>query len=132
MKYLLDTHTFLWTVFEPEKIGVKAKALITNREHAILVSLVSFWEISLKYSLDKLHLENVSPAEFPAIAKTMDLEILGIDAEDVPTFHELPLVGHRDPFDRLIVPQAIRRKIPVVTKDEDFKLYRPHGLRIVW
>ena len=42
MKYLLDTHTFLWTVFEPEKIGVKAKALITNREHAILVSLVSF------------------------------------------------------------------------------------------
>jgi len=70
MKYLLDTHTFLWTVFEPEKIGVKAKALITNREHAILVSLVSFWEISLKYSLGKLHLENVSPAEFPAIAKT--------------------------------------------------------------
>ena len=62
MKYLLDTHTFLWTVFEPEKIGVKAKALITNREHAILVSLVSFWEISLKYSLGKLRLENVSPA----------------------------------------------------------------------
>lgn len=132
MKYLLDTHTFLWTVFEPEKIGVKAKALITNREHTILVSLVSFWEISLKYSLGKLQLENVSPAEFPAIAKTMDLEILGIDAEDVSTFHELPLIGHRDPFDRLIIRQAIRRKIPVITKDEDFKLYKPHGLRIVW
>lgn len=132
MKYLLDTHTFLWTVFEPDKIGVKARALITNRAHAILVSLVSFWEISLKYSLGKLLLENVSPAEFPAIAKTMDLEILGIDAEDVSTFHELPLVGHRDPFDRLIIRQAIRRKIPIVTKDEDFKLYKPHGLRIVW
>jgi PIN domain nuclease of toxin-antitoxin system len=132
MRYLLDTYTFLWTVFEPEKIGVKAKALITNPKHAILVSLVSFWEISLKYSLGKLHLENVSPAEFPAIAKTMDMEILEIDAVDVSTFHELPRVGHRDPFDRLIIRQAIRRKIPVVTKDEDFKLYKPHGLRIVW
>jgi len=132
MRYLLDTHTFLWTVFEPEKISVKAKALITNPEHAILVSLVSFWEISLKYSLGKLRLENVSPAEFPAIAKTMDMEILDIVAEDVSTFHELPRVGHRDPFDRLIIRQAIRRKIPVVTKDADFKLYKSHGLRIVW
>ena len=132
MKYLLDTHTFLWTVFEPAKISVNAKALIINRGHAILVSIVSFWEISLKYSLGKLQLENVSPAEFPAIAKKMDLEILGIDAEDVSTFHELPRVSHRDPFDRLIIRQAIRRKIPIVTKDEDFKLYKPHGLRIVW
>ncbi len=132
MRYLLDTHTFLWSVFEPEKISLKAKVLITNPEHAILVSLVSFWEISLKYSLGKLHLENVSPAEFPAIAKTMDMEILEIDPEDVSTFHELPRVGHRDPFDRLIIRQAIRRKIPVVTKDEEFKLYKPHGLRILW
>lgn len=132
MKYLLDTHTFLWTVFEPEKLGIKAKALITDRKHRILVSLVSFWEISLKYSLGKLCLENVSPAEFPAIAKTMDLEILGIDAEDVSTFHQLPQVGHRDPFDRLVIRQAIRRKIPVITLDDEFKLYKPHGLRIVW
>jgi PIN domain nuclease of toxin-antitoxin system len=132
MDYLLDTHTFLWTVFEPEKLGIKAKALISNRRHSILVSLASFWEISLKYSLGKLYLENASPKEFPAIAKTMELEILGIDAGDVSTFHELPHVGHRDPFDRLIIRQAIRRKIPIITKDDDFKLYKPHGLRIVW
>ena len=77
-------------------------------------------------------MQNVSPTEFPAIAQTMDLEILGIDADDVSTFHELPRVGYHDPFDRLIIRQAIRRKIPVVTKDKDFKLYKPHGLSIVW
>ena len=132
MKYLLDTHTFLWTVFEPERIGVKAKAAITDPENAILISLISFWEISLKYSLGKLRLKNVSPAEFPAIAKKMDLQILEIDADDVATFHELPRLGHRDPFDRLLIRQAIRRKIPILTKDSEFKLYKPHGLRILW
>lgn len=132
MNYLLDTRTFLWTIFDPGKIGVKAKVLITDPGHTILVSLISFWEISLKYSLGKLRLENVSPAELPDIAKKMDLEILGIEAEDVSTYHELPRIGHRDPFDRLIIRQAIRRKIPVVTKDEDFRLYKPYGLRIVW
>lgn len=132
MKYLLDTHTFLWTVFEPEKISAKVKALITNPENAVYVSLVSFWEISLKYSLGKLHLENISPGEFPDIARTMDLEIMEIDAHDVATFHELPRIGHRDPFDRLIIRQAIRRKTPIVTKDNEFKLYKPYGLRIVW
>ncbi len=132
MKYLLDTHTFLWTVFEPEKISIKAKTLITNPEKAIFVSIVSFWEISLKHSLGKLRLENVSPSEFPDIAKTMDMGILEIDANDVSTFHELPRIGHRDPFDRLIIWQAIRRKMPIVTKDNEFKLYKPHGLDILW
>lgn len=132
MKYLLDTHTLLWTVFEPEKINVKAKALITSPSNAIFVSLVSFWEISLKYSLGKLHLKNISPAEFPDVVKKMDIEILDIDVDDVSTFHELPKIGHRDPFDRLIIWQAIRRKMSIMTKDNEFKLYKPHGLRIVW
>ncbi len=132
MKYLLDTHTFLWTVFEPEKIGARAKAIITDPDNVIFVSLISFWEISLKYSLGKLQLKDITPAEFPAIAKEMELQILEIDAEDVATFHELPRMGHRDPFDRLIIRQAIRRKIPIITKDSEFKLYKPHGLRILW
>jgi PIN domain nuclease of toxin-antitoxin system len=132
MKYLLDTHTLLWTVFEPEKISDKAKALITNSSNAIFVSLVSFWEISLKYSLGKLQLENISPAEFPDIVKKMAIEILAIDEDDVSTFHRLPKIGHRDPFDRLIIWQAIRRKMPIMTKDNEFKLYKPHGLRIMW
>ena len=132
MNYLLDTHSFLWTIFEPGKLGVKARSLITDPGHTILVSLISLWEISLKYSLNKLRLENVSPAELPEIAKKMDLEILGIEVEDVSAYHDLPRLGHSDPFDRLVIRQAIRRKIPVVTKDEDFRLYKPHGLRIVW
>lgn len=69
MTYLLDSHAFVWSIIDPSKLSSKARLTIEDNEQSILVSVVSFWELSLKYALGKLHLQGVLPEEFPALAK---------------------------------------------------------------
>jgi|GEM_PF-3362221 len=68
MSFLLDTHTLLWSLFDPERLGKKAAVSIRNPDMAVLVSVVSFWEISLKYSIGRLDLGNVTPDNFPHLS----------------------------------------------------------------
>ena len=103
MNYLLDTHAFLWTVFESRKLSNRAKELILNPENSIYVSLITFWEISLKYSLGKLELENISPEELPAVSREAGFATLPLSEKEVSSFHNLPRSSHKDPFDRLII-----------------------------
>ncbi len=63
MKYLLDTHTLLWVLFEDEKLSKTAQEIIRSPENEIYVSLITYWEIALKYSIGKLELENITPEE---------------------------------------------------------------------
>ena len=72
MNYLLDTHTFLWTLFEPKKLSKSVSQVILSQENDIAVSVVAFWEISLKYSIGKLELYNVVPEEIPEVVYSGD------------------------------------------------------------
>ncbi len=132
MIYLLDTHTLLWTLFEDEKLSAKARDAISNAENEIYVSVISYWEISLKYALGKLELEGITPDELPEKAKEIDIETMDLSEEDVITFYKLPRLKHRDPFDRLIIWQAIRRDIPLISKDKNMEDYQPFGLVALW
>jgi PIN domain nuclease of toxin-antitoxin system len=66
-KYLLDTHSFLWILFDDEKLSEKAKRVVRNEENEIYISIITYWEISLKYSLGRLELEGIRPDELPDI-----------------------------------------------------------------
>ena len=132
MKYILDTHTLLWVLFEDEQLSEKAKVAIKKPENEILVSIVSYWEISLKYALDKLELQGIVPEELPKKSKEINIETLEISEEEASSFYHLPRQKHKDPFDRLIIWQAINRKMPLISKDKPIKEYQKFGLEILW
>ena len=132
MNILLDTHVFLWSLFTPDKLSKAVIREIKSPNNDVAVSVVTFWEISLKYALGKLELTGVKPEELPDFAAQMNLEILLITAAEASTFHKLPRLSHKDPFDRIIIWQAIQRKMSLVSKDRDLKAYRKFGLRTFW
>ena len=132
MNLLLDTHVFLWSLFTPDKLSKRVIREVKSPSNDVAVSVVTFWEISLKYALGKLELIGVKPEELPRFADQMDLEILQIAAAEASSFHRLPRISHKDPFDRVIIWQAIQRKMTLISKDRDFKSYRDFGLRTLW
>ena len=132
MNLLLDTHVFLWSLFTPGKLSKAVVREIKSPENDVAVSVVTFWEISLKYALGKLELTGIEPEELPDFAVQMNLEILPITAAEASSFHKLPKLSHKDPFDRIIIWQAIQRKMTLVSKDREFKEYFDVGLRTFW
>jgi PIN domain nuclease of toxin-antitoxin system len=132
MNFLIDTHTFLWSVMDPDRLGTKARDILQEMDQRIFVSVISFWEISLKVALGKLSLINILPEQLPETANQMDFETLLLSASEAATFYKLPKIGHKDPFDRLIIWQAIHNKMPLISKDKSFKDYKVSGLKLIW
>ena len=133
MMYLLDTHTFIWAVLETNNLSKNALSLVTNAGNKIYVSAVSFWEISLKTSLKKFSFENVDIKDFPKYARDMDFNIMNIQENETITFHELPLKEkHKDPFDRMLIWQAITKNMTLISKDGLFQQYTKDGLKLAW
>ncbi len=132
MKYLLDTHTLLWVLFKDEELSENARTSIQNSENEIFVSVITFWEISLKYGIGKLELENITPEEIPYKSKEINIQTLDLTENEASTFFKLPRIKHKDPFDRLIIWQAINRNITLISKDKAMKEYENFGLRILW
>ena len=131
MNYLLDTHSFLWALMDPDKLSDRSTQILANNANEILLSVISFWEVSLKFSLGKLDLKGITPAEMPQAAREMRLTILPVESEDAATYHTLHKTTHKDPFDRMIVWQCIRRQLPLISSDGLLDLYKPQGLILV-
>jgi PIN domain nuclease of toxin-antitoxin system len=132
MNCLLDTHAFLWAVFAPNKLSARARKEIRSTENRICLSTVSFWEISLKYAMGKIELENCRPDDMPAIAEQMQIETIQPTAQETASFHRLPKFKHKDPFDRMIIWQAIQQPLVLISKDGDFPEYKKFGLKMIW
>jgi len=132
MKLLLDTHSFLWSLFAPDKLSKRARSAILDPENEVLVSVVTFWEISLKYALGKIEIKGLSPEDLPAAAKEAFFEIIPLDPPEAAGFHTLPRLSHKDPFDRLIIWQAIQRGLLLISADRHFIEYQEYGLKLLW
>ena len=100
-KVLIDSHVLIWLLYEPEKITAKAKELIQTAD-VVYVSAVSLWELTLKFSKDKLA---YPPAEFIAGAQALNLERLPLRDEHILTMLGIQL-AHKDPFDALLAAQS--------------------------
>jgi len=133
MIYLLDTHTFIWATLKTNNLGKNGKEIIINKNNEICVSTVSFWEISLKIKLKKFSFGNINIKDFPKYARDMDFTIIDMQENETITFHELPLKeNHKDPFDRMLIWQAITKDMTMISKDELFGQYKKDGLKLIW
>lgn len=132
MNYLADTHVFLWTVFSPKKISKRVRSIANDLKVTKYISIITFWEISLKFSTGRIDLGRILPDNLPGIAKDTGFEILNLDTDTVVSFYKLPKLKNKDPFDRMLAWQAISNGYILLTKDASFQSYNKHGLKTVW
>ena len=132
MNCLLDTHTFLWTISHSENLSKKAAETIKNPKNEIFVSAVSFWEISIKTRIKKINLDTIEPEELLQLAEKMEFQLISLTAEEAITYHKLKESSHNDPFDRMLIWQSISRNMSLISKDQEFNKFIPHGLKLIW
>ena len=133
MKLLLDTHALLWSIIEPDMLSAAARTTIADPSSQVLISAVSFWEISIKTALGKLRLEGVTPEQLVDAAQQQGFDLLPLDPRLAASFSRLPVdPQHRDPFDRMLLWQAISLGYTLVSRDRKI-ITSPHaGLRVLW
>jgi PIN domain nuclease of toxin-antitoxin system len=112
MKLLLDTHIFLWALSEPNRLSQKQVIAMEDPTNTVYVSSISITEIAIKASLGKLELV-FDPLD---AAERSGFEMLDFSAKDALILKDLPF-HHRDPFDRMLITQAISRKLMIATQD---------------
>src|SRR5881394_53712 len=122
MKLLLDTHAFLWFIMGSANLSVNARALIEYTSNERFLSVASLWEIAIKTSLGKLTLSAPFDKLIPAQLDLNGIDLLNIQVDHLSTLATLPF-HHRDPFDRLVIAQAIVEKLTVISLDGGFDLY---------
>ncbi|MDR2796353.1 MAG: type II toxin-antitoxin system VapC family toxin [Spirochaetaceae bacterium] len=133
MIYLLDTHAFIWAALETARLSRNVKEIISDRNNEIFVSTVTFWEITLKASIKKLTFDKIDIKDFPKYAREMGFTIIDMKETETITFHELPLKeDHKDPFDRMLIWQAITYDMVLISKDNLLKQYAENGLKLLW
>jgi PIN domain nuclease of toxin-antitoxin system len=121
MAFLLDTHAFLWFVSGDKKIPKSVKDIISNINESCYLSAASLWEITIKLQIGKLKL-GVPLNELFEFVTRNQIEVIPINFEHLITLAELPK-NHTDPFDRIIISQAIVENLEIITKDKEFKKY---------
>jgi PIN domain nuclease of toxin-antitoxin system len=128
MRILLDTHTVLWWAGDIERLSTKARTILSDVQSDIFMSVVTVWEIAIKYHLGRLRMP-ISPEQFIAhLTAELQLTILPIEASHTFTAASLPF-HHRDPFDRLLVSHAMYHNIPILTSDSVLPRY---PIQVIW
>ena len=121
MKLLLDTHTFLWFIDDSPLLSAKGKTLL-EADNELLLSIGSLWEIAIKLCLGKLTVAMPTEALMTRQLTSNDIDVLSITVPHLVTVSTLPL-HHCDPFDRLIIAQAMAEQLPIVSADPAFDAY---------
>ena len=128
MRVLVDTHTFLWALLKDHRLSATAKQVLTSKEHELYFSLVSLWEIAVKMKIGKLNTVGSSVTYIRDEMAEYGMELLPIRYEHILQLEQLPL-HHSEPFDRLLIAQAIAESLPILTHDEKFPLY---PVKLIW
>jgi PIN domain nuclease of toxin-antitoxin system len=131
MSYLLDTHYILWAITDSKKISKRISDLIIDPDLKIFVSTISFLEISLKSALGKIKMSGIRPEDIPALCTKIGFDIIGLTADDSSSYHNLNASHHKDPFDRMLIWQAICNNYTLISADEQIGKYRSEGLSIL-
>nr|WP_295923428.1 type II toxin-antitoxin system VapC family toxin [uncultured Dyadobacter sp.] len=132
MRYLLDTHTLIWTFFETSRLSPTVTDIISNKRNAIYVSSIVFWEICIKVGCGKLKLGDKDPEMLPGICIEYGFELMALTASDTGSLHQLSGSHHKDPFDRMLIWQAICNDMTLVTDDRYILKYASAGLKTIW
>ena len=121
MNYILDTHTVIWFLSGDDKLSKKSKEIIENQENLKLVSIATIWEIAIKISHGKFKFDK-GFKQFLDLIENNGFEIVPLTLDHALIVSTLDFI-HRDPFDRLIISQALTDDLTIITKDEYIEKY---------
>ena len=127
MRLLLDTHLLLWAAGKPGRLSAKARGLVNDAGNELMFSAASLWEIVIKRGLGRDDFQ-VDPRLFRRGLLDNGYSELPVGSEHAVAIEGLPLL-HKDPFDRMLIAQAITESLPILTNDEKFSLY---PAKIIW
>lgn len=123
MTVLLDTNVLLWVLSDDPRLTDSAQRIFLTQENRLLFSIASLWEIFIKLRLGKLTLDTGDPRAFIAAQlQENSVSLLGVTMEHAAGTLDLPMI-HKDPFDRLIIAQALHERVPVLSSDSVFAEY---------
>ncbi len=128
MNLLLDTHIALWAITDSPKLSQKARELIESPKTTIWISVASFWEIAIKYSLGRGDMP-ISSQQAMSYFRESGYRFLAVEAEHAVAVEELP-THHQDPFDRILVAQALVEPMRLMTHDSLVALYSDTIIKI--
>ncbi|WLT40715.1 type II toxin-antitoxin system VapC family toxin (plasmid) [Synechocystis sp. B12] len=124
---LLDTHTFLWFILDDPQLSPQGDRIISDRANTIAISPASYWEIAIKISIGKYSLPESYDTFIEREIATNDFCILPILPKHTSALINLPF-HHKDPFDRLLIAQAITENIPIISNDSILDKYSVHRI----
>lgn len=130
MKILLDTHIFLWYIAGDENLTEKLKKIITDTQNEVYISVISIWECVIKQQIGKLDFPYEAGKYLSEKRELHKLESLSITENTILHLHKLPLL-HKDPFDRLLICQAIENEYTLITIDSFITQYQVEKLQIL-
>lgn len=128
MNFLLDTHVFIWEVLEPNKLSQTVVNLIKNKNNKLFLSIVSIWEMQIKIGINKLYFDESLSTVIVKQKEINDLEILPINLNHIWQLAQLES-HHKDPFDRMLIAQAIIESFSILSIDNIFQKY---PVNIIW
>ena len=128
MRFLVDTHAFLWAVLSPEKLTERVRSVFTDREAELLVSIATPWEMAIKAGIGELENGAEILDDFENRVTASGYRILETSIQRTIRSGYLPR-HHKDPFDKLLIAQALDLNVPILSRDEIFDLY---GVQRVW
>jgi PIN domain nuclease of toxin-antitoxin system len=128
MKYLLDTAVWLWSLQSPELIADEGRQILERGEEEIYLSAVTSWEISIKMRVGKLNFAGPPAHDVPRFMAKQNLRPLSIAHSHAAKVYDLP-AHHKDPFDRMLIAQALIEDMVILTSDRSFRKYHA---KLVW
>jgi PIN domain nuclease of toxin-antitoxin system len=128
MRFLLDTHCFLWNFLEPHKLSALAQEIIDDGDNEIYLSAVSAWEIAIKFGVGKLSLPATPDVYVPSRMAHADISALPVTQISALRVHTLPPI-HKDPFDRLLIAQAQTESLTILSDDH---LFTHYSVAVMW
>lgn len=128
MKALLDTHTLLWLVDNPEKLPTRVITICEDGQNELFISIASFWELAIKMSLGKIELDANALARLKTWCDDNAVQLLPISINHCQQVQTLPF-HHRDPFDRLLIAQARCDELVLLSADGHFADY---SVDVIW
>ena len=129
MRFLLDTHTFLWWTLEPEKLPPKVMDIMGDPGHTVVFSVVSAWEALIKAGIGKLVLQESLESIIRRELARNSWDVLPVNLAHTLKLAELPLL-HKDPFDRLLIAQSFVEGLTILGRDPVFSAYA--GVHVFW
>ncbi len=128
MRFLLDTHVVVWTIYEPHRISSRVRLILEDPANELIVSHSTLWELLNKVGRGQLRLTTGSVKEVFGRIQVLGVTLLAVNLNDILAAAALPHF-HSDPFDRMLVAQALAEDVPLITIDPEISQY---PVQIIW